>query len=257
MNLITPFKHEFAELAPGSKYEYQKDELGQNVYLRQGTFEQYEDFFRSERNEYSNLYDGIHKFEVIYKSLVVNLFMVKHNIINLNVALTTLEIYQDRINNLRIYNKNGIKETATRKKRMRRVYDDLIKHLKGFDKQSATTLSNREVISNTNIYLVMDRLTLSEINTVYLCMKTVDRIKIYQELVEFGVNLGSKNYIDLQKRVFNLVSIRNVIMHFNSITILLKYSDYKNKIYRTRNSIEYYQSIIRSIRYINKNISLI
>lgn len=257
INLVTPFKHEFAEKIPSTKYECKKDSYGKHIYYKQSNFDDYKKVFSQERNEYQELYNGIHKFEIIYKSLVTNLFLVKHNVVNSSIATNILRVYENRIDNLVIHSSGGLEEKAVRKHQMKKVYQSITRDVNGYSRKNIIDSTKNDVVPPVNIYLVFDRLNLSQVNAIYFCMKSADRIFIYSKLRELSANLGAKNNVDFLKRVFNLVSLRNSVMHFNSLTILLKYSDYKNKRYRTRNSIDDYEAIIRALKYINKNVSLI
>lgn len=252
LNLVTPFKHNFAEKIQNAKYECRKDPYGKHIYLHKQQFNEYQGHFFDERKVYHDLYNGIHKFEMIYKSLVTNLFLVKHSITNSQIAVNVLSVYKQRINNLVIHTMGGTEEKAVRRSQMKKVIDGLIKQLSGYTRRNILDPTRIDTVDPVDIYLVLDRMNLSQINALYFCMKKEDRYKIYCQLEEYSVNLGSKDHVDFLKRVFNLVSIRNSIMHFNSVTILLKYSDYKKKIYRTRTSVRDYEAIIRALLYISK-----
>lgn len=254
LNLVTPFKHNFAEKIQNSKYECKKDTYGKHIYLQRQQFTEYQRHFFNERKMYHDLYNGIHKFEMIYKSLVINLFLVKHSITSSQIAVNILNVYKQRINNLVIHTMGGVEEKAVRRSQMENVIDGLIRQISGYTRKNILDPTRIDTVDPVDIYLVLDRMNLSQVNTLYFCMKREDRNRIYRQLEEYSVNLGAKDHVDFLKRVFNLVSIRNSIMHFNSVTILLKYSDYKKKIYRTRTSIRDYEAIIRALIYMSKNI---
>lgn len=253
-NHITPFKHEFADRVPNTRFECVKSIQGRYSYSKITDFTSYQNSFIDERKKYSGLYNGIHKFEVVYKSLITNLFLVKHNVINSTIATNVLEIYKNRIDHLVIHTMGGEEEKEVRRNQMKKVFDNIIRQVNGYTRKNIIDPTKIDFVDPLNIYLIFDRLNLSQINTIYFCMRKEDRFEIYSKLKDLNVNLGAKDHVDFLKRVFNLVSIRNSIMHFNSITILLKYSDYKKKKYRTRNSIEDYESIMRSLNFINNNM---
>lgn len=113
-----------------------------------------------------------------------------------------------------------------------------------------------DVVLGKDIYILLDRMGLSDTLNIYLTLPNKDQKAIFNEMNTWNLNLGAKDYKEFGKKIFNLVSIRNCIMHFNSLTILLKYTDDTKKELRRRESRRKYESILKSLEYIKYNCHL-
>jgi hypothetical protein len=254
INLITPFKHEYALRAKDARFECIRDNAGNHIYPTKISFESYEQSYSIERKQYPGLYYGIQKFEMAFKSLIANTFLVNYKVTDLGRAIIFFDIYDKRVDNINLHSQGDTYAIAVRRKRMHETFDRIKRSLTGYQRRNLIDNTKFDIVDPTNIYLMFDRLSLSDLLTVYVCMNSKDRSWIFNELSNCKLNLGSENQIEFMQRVFNLVSIRNTIMHFNSLTILLKYSDYTNKTFRSRSSIQDYEKIIRALGFIAKHV---
>ena len=102
----------------------------------------------------------------------------------------------------------------------------------------------------------MDRLSISELITIYKsCGKEISNI-IFKAMYSNGLALGYTKKSDFDNCLSKLVHIRNCIMHSNSITILIRYYNVKNKSLRKstdKKAKKAYQNIIKNLLLISRN----
>lgn len=250
INIVTPFKHLTADRDVDSTdpYESCKDKDGKHIYSNQTDFIEYYKYFELEREEYKKFYHAISKFEMAFKSLVGYEFLEAYSITNSDNAKVAFQKLQKKVNKL-IINSTG--DESAIKHRKTKMIDSFNKAIAKLDDRIAR---DSTIIKATDIYVLLDRLGLQEINNIYMCLRLGRRNNIFNELSSAKLTLGALNEDELSKKVFNLVTIRNTIMHFNSMEILLKFRDYKTKDIRSKGSREDYNSILTSLRFISRNI---
>lgn len=247
INVVSPFKHIFARNNSNDPYKSDRDENHKHIYDRDVRFEEYLEKLSEERSKYSEMYDGLHKFESAYRSIVTNFFLTRYQINNSIKAVRYLEIFKRRFDNVEFQSKTGEESAEIKRENFIASINEIIHRVKGnVDRK----------IEETNIYLVFERLSLKELNAVFFGLPYKWQEEIVKKLSLWKLDFGAKNLYDFKKKAFNLVSIRNSIMHFNSLTILLKYSDYKKGILRERNSRENYIRLINGLSYISQNVKL-
>ena len=247
INVVSPFKHIFARNNSNDPYKSDRDENHKHIYDRDVRFEEYLEKLSEERSKYSEMYDGLHKFESAYRSIVTNFFLTRYQINNSIKAVRYLEIFKRRFDNVEFQSKTGEESAEIKRENFIALINEIIHRVKGnVDRK----------IEKTNIYLVFERLSLKELNAVFFGLPYKWQEEIVEKLSLWKLDFGAKNLYDFKKKAFNLVSIRNSVMHFNSLTILLKYSDYKKGILRERNSRENYIRLMNGLTYISQNVKL-
>ena len=247
INVVSPFKHIFARNNSNDPYKSDRDENHKHIYDRDVRFEEYLEKLSEERSKYSEMYDGLHKFESAYRSIVTNFFLTRYQINNSIKAVRYLEIFKRRFDNVELQSKTGEESAEIKRENFIVSINEIIHRVKGnVDRK----------IEETNIYLVFERLSLKELNAVFFGLPYKWQEEIVEKLSLWKLDFGAKNLYDFKKKAFNLVSIRNSVMHFNSLTILLKYSDYKKGILRERNSRENYIRLMNGLTYISQNVKL-
>ena len=247
INVVSPFKHIFARNNSNDPYKSDRDENHKHIYDRDVRFEEYLEKLNEERSKYSEMYDGLHKFESAYRSIVSNFFLSRFQIDNSDKATRHFEIIKNRFEHVEFESKFGEEKAIAKRLNIIDSINGIIYRVNG----NADTK-----IEETNIYLVFERLSLKELNAVFFGLPYKWQEEIVKKLSLWKLDFGAKNLYDFKKKAFNLVSIRNSIMHFNSLTILLKYSDYKKGILRERNSRENYIRLINGLSYISQNVKL-
>lgn len=247
INVVSPFKHIFARNNSNDPYKSDRDENHKHIYDRDVRFEEYLEKLSEERSKYSEMYDGLHKFESAYRSIVTNFFLTRYQINNSIKAVRYLEIFKRRFDNVELQSKTGEESAEIKRENFIVSINEIIHRVKGnVDRK----------IEETNIYLVFERLSLKELNAVFFGLPYKWQEEIVEKLSLWKLDFGAKNLYDFKKKAFNLVSIRNSVMHFNSLTILLKYSDYKKGILRERNSRDNYIRLMNGLTYISQNVKL-
>ena len=99
----------------------------------------------------------------------------------------------------------------------------------------------------------MDRLSISKLITIYKsCGKEISNI-IFKAMYSNGLTFGYTKKSDFDNCLSKLVHIRNCIMHSNSITILIRYYNVKNKSLRKSTDKKAYQNIIKNLLLISRN----
>lgn len=247
INVVSPFKHIFARNNSNDPYKSDRDENHKHIYDRDVRFEEYLEKLSEERSKYSEMYDGLHKFESAYRSIVSNFFLSRYQIDNSEKATRHFEIIKNRFENVEFQSKFGEERAMAKRLNIIDSINGIIYRVNG---------NADRKIEETNIYLVFERLSLKELNAVFFGLPYKWQEEIVKKLSLWKLDFGAKNLYDFKKKAFNLVSIRNSIMHFNSLTILLKYSDYKKGILRERNSRENYIRLMNGLTYISQNVKL-
>ncbi|MDE8279762.1 hypothetical protein PT197_01500 [Erysipelothrix rhusiopathiae] len=202
--------------------------------------------YKAEREEYLILYNSISKFELLFITQLTFHFMKKYSVTNQKSALIGFDQLLNRVDTTVIRSTGDTESIAHRREKMKGHLEKCKRTLQGSTRKDGTT--NHP----TDIYLMFDRLYLTEMLTIYMCLKGLERKKIYEQMKKRGLNLGAEDHNDFDTKIFNLVAIRNCVMHFNSLEIVMKYSNYKTKEIRGTSSRADYASIIRSLRYIDK-----
>lgn len=247
INVVSPFKHIFARNNSNDPYKSDRDENHKHIYDRDVRFEEYLEKLSEERRKYSEMYDGLHKFESAYRSIVSNFFLSRFQIDNSEKATRHFEIIKKRFENVEFQSKFGEERAMAKRLNIIDSINGIIYRVNG---------NADRKIEKTNIYLVFERLSLKELNAVFFGLPYKWQEEIVEKLSSWKLDFGAKNLYDFKRKAFNLVSIRNSIMHFNSLTILLKYSDYKKGILRERNSRENYIRLMNGLTYISQNVKL-
>lgn len=247
INVVSPFKHIFARNNSNDPYKSDRDEHHKHIYDRDVRLEEYLEKLNEERSKYSEMYDGLHKFESAYRSIVSNFFLSRFQIDNSEKATRHFEIIKNRFEHVEFESKFGEEKAIAKRLNIIDSINGIIYRVNG---------NADRKIEETNIYLVFERLSLKELNAVFWGLPYKWQEEIVKKLSLWKLDFGAKNLYDFKKKAFNLVSIRNSIMHFNSLTILLKYSDYKKGILRERNSRENYIRLMNGLTYISQNVKL-
>ena len=99
-----------------------------------------------------------------------------------------------------------------------------------------------------DIYIFMDRLSLSELITVFRCLDLRLRSRIFKELAIRDLTFGYQNFSSFDTFLTRIVPIRNCICHHNSLEILINYYDIKNHSMRTEKDREIIINVINRLK---------
>lgn len=209
INVITPFKHKFAKC--DSKKQVVKVN-GNHVYEKDVDFSGYYNCFLEERNKYPAIIANIQDFEIHFKSITAYHILTTARIRNssdLSLFLSKLEL------------RFSFLEFRYDKTRIQHMKDQI------------ATLKN-DIFQYADVYCFFDRMSLGNMLTVFTCLENDTQNRILKDMKKYKVNLNVDQVPAFIKKVFCLVSIRNCVMHCNSLEVLIRF--YKPKTHELRNS---------------------
>lgn len=209
INVITPFKHKFAKC--DSKKQVVKVN-GNHIYEKDVDFSEYYNCFWEERKKYPIIIANIQDFEIHFKSITAYHILTTSEIYNssdLSLFLSKLELRFSYLESR--YDKTRIQHMK-----------DQIESLK------------KDIFNYADVYCFFDRMSLGNMLTVFTCLEDDTQNRILKDMKRYKVNLNVDQVPDFIKKVFCLVSIRNCVMHCNSLEVLIRF--YKPKTHELRNS---------------------
>lgn len=95
-----------------------------------------------------------------------------------------------------------------------------------------------------DIYIFMDRLSLSQIIAIYRCCDKHIHNKIFSGLINANMTFGYSSPGTFEDFLRRIVPIRNCISHFNSLEILINYYNIKSKELRSYPDRKRYKKVI-------------
>ena len=99
-----------------------------------------------------------------------------------------------------------------------------------------------------DIYIFMDRLSLSELITVFRCLDLQLRSRIFKELAIRNLTFDYQNFSSFDIFLTRIAPIRNCICHHNSLEILINYYDIKNHSMRTEKDRKIMNNVINRLK---------
>lgn len=219
INVITPFKYLFAR-REGEMVV--KDSNGHHIYPREVEFKEYFDAFETERIDYSKIYCNIMKFEQTFNSAIAYECIHYYDLHN-------TEQFGVFIHNMQ----NNIKT----------------RYSGGKCKQMLDNVSHyRSKINDfDSIYIFMDRLTFNEEVTIFDSIDNQVQQKIFTKLLSENSTLGQTRLTDFKKMLPKLVRIRNYVFHGNSLTVLVRYHNVKEKKFRDKPTRQSFRKLIKKL----------
>lgn len=222
INLITPFKHRFADIDPSTGTP-KRDAKNNHIYSKDTEFSEYYSAYSAERDLYPIIYKNIMSFESIFNSIVAEEVLMYYQI-------DSFANFLDFRNDLML-NASNLK-----------ISDQLREHLQDDINSFYQTMKKYD-----DIYIFLDRLSLSSLITVYKCCNKQVHNKIFQGLISCNATFGYSSpgtFDDILKRI---VPIRNCICHFNSLEILINYYNIKTKELRKLSDRKRYINVIKKL----------
>lgn len=220
INVISPFKYKFAKL------DNQKNPIKidhNHIYERDVEFKEYYDYFIEERKYYPVIVTNILDFEIHFKSILAYYILTTNSLIKVNDFKFFLESLK-----LRSLSSNYDK----RKAHMFNQIDALIENI---DKYA-------------DIYCFFDRITLGNALTIFILLENSLQNNILTDLKKYGMTFKTEKVPDFIKKIFCLVSIRNCVMHCNSLTILIRYYNTKTHDLRKNSDKKRYLNLIDMLK---------
>lgn len=220
VNIITPFEYQFARLNSNKNMmEYNETFL----FERNVEFVEYYNLFLEERNKYHTIINNVQNFELHFKSITAYYILITYTINDsnqLNSFLmnlkTKLLILKKRYNSSRVLHMN-------------RQIDSLAE----------------DIIKYSDISFFFDRMSLGSMLTVFICLDDHVQNKILNYLKKYQWNFNVDKVSDFTEKVFCLVSIRNCVMHCNSLEILIRFYNSKTHVLRKSHNKKKYLKMIK------------
>ena len=211
VNVITPFKHYFAK--KDNKREVLKDGHGCYIYVYDVDFHDYYEKFKNERLKYPIIAINVIAYESHFKAILAYRILTNNKI----ESSDDLFEFLDKIRLCAVYKNNFSKERN--------------RHI------NKSILDLEETIDNfTDVYCFFDRLSLGISLNLFLELTDDLQDLIFTDISKLEMNFNVRNVSDYISKVFTLVSIRNCVMHCNSLEILIRFYNPKNhQIRRNRN----------------------
>ena len=219
INIITPFKYKFAKRNPDGTIVKKN---GFHVYERDIDFSEYFDAFNKEREKYTKIFSNISSFESTFNSIVAYECIHFYNI--KDYANFDAFINELRVNILKNYS-GAIRE------HMLRSVSKFYAKMNEYD----------------SIYIFMDRLNLNEVATVFRNIDPSLQEKIFQKLSSLGLTFDNTRMKSFDKALTKVIQIRNCVFHENSLTVLIRYYNVKEKKYRDKPSRSEYNRLVTKL----------
>ena len=219
INVISPYKHYFAKL--NNKKEVIKMD-GNHVYERDVEFNEYYELYKSEREKYPIIAANIMCFETQFNSILSYRTLTNYSIqndVDLELFLNTVKL---NIPSNSDYNEKRLNHINNQ-------IDDLV-----------TLIPNYH-----DVYCFFDRLSLGSLLTIFCGLDKHIQKLILSDCEKLGINFGMNNVNAFISKFFALVSIRNCVMHCNSLEILVRFYNPKTKDLRKSSDRKKYISMIR------------
>lgn len=217
INAITPYKYNFAKKDENGNVI--RDENHNHIYERDIDFTEYKEKYSNERKEYPILYTAILDFETKFNSIVSNEVAVYYSLDSLN---SFNQFKTSLLTNVGS-SKNSESAKATMKSKINK-YDEYL------DKYGS-------------VFILLDRLPFGELVTLFKACDKELKFKIFKEMEKRNLTFGYVKFSDFEKILVKVIWIRNTIMHGNSLTILFRYYDVKNKVLRSRDDADVLKSL--------------
>ena len=225
INVISPFKENFARRDKNNNVI--RDENGNHIYDFPVDFSQYLNLYALERIKYPTIYTNIMNFETAFNA-IVSYEVINHYEIKDEIRFKVfVEIMQENINS---FVESG------------RLKPSVANHMRNDISKFESLMKNYN-----SIYIFMDRLSLSQTITVYRSINVPLHNKIFNSLLTNGLTFGYKSSGSFDDFLSRIVPIRNCIAHFNSLEIVVKYYDIKNKNLRYEADCNRYKKVIAKL----------
>ncbi|MDL2211666.1 Abi family protein [Erysipelotrichaceae bacterium OttesenSCG-928-M19] len=207
INVITPFKDRFCE---GGK----KDKnTNKHIYKSEIDFSEYYTLYQEEIERSKIMLHNIllfeRQFNAIYSYYILQHFKIEddNNFDNYILFLKT-KCQHGHVNPL-IKNENQAKKIIENIEKLESDFYDY-----------------------KNIFVTLDRVSIGTLKDLYICSPEEVQKKVFKEMSKSKKVFGTTNYYDFIEKLFDIVGIRNVLAHNNSISIFIKYYNVKGNILR-------------------------
>ncbi len=218
INVITPFKHKFA--LKDNKGKVIK-ENGHHIYPRNIDFSEYYDFYKKERSLYPIIVQNILSFETQFKAILAYRILTELKIGTSSSAISFFKTVETNISN----------DSRLKDSRKRHMLSSLF-------------ILKSNISNYHDIYCFFDRLTLGECLNIYCGLDYKLQDTIFKDFKNINMHFNVDKTPDFKNKIFTLVSVRNCVMHCNSLEILIRFYKTKNKKLRDSTNRKRFTSMI-------------
>ena len=106
-----------------------------------------------------------------------------------------------------------------------------------------------EIKANINnyhdVYCFFDRMSLGQTLTVYCGLEYKEQDKIFKDCKKVGIDFSVDKTPDFISKFFTLISVRNCVMHCNSLEILIRFYNPKTKALRDSTNKKRFTTMIK------------
>lgn len=219
INVISPFKHYFAQCdSDGNPIKID----GKHIYPQPVKFQKYVDKFNNEREKYPNIFRNLMLLEAHMNAIISNEILIHYNI-------TSFESFETFVDSLKLNISNATKLNND-------VKNNMLHEVEQFTKK---------LIRYKNIYVFLDRLSFSELITIYkMCEPNLKR-KIFREFKARKYTFGYDSTSAFDNFLRYAVQIRNCVCHSNSLETLTNYYRVETNEFRNSQSKKSIDKIIK------------
>ncbi len=226
INIITPFKHRFFKTDKSGNPL--KDENSRHIYERDIDFGEYYSYYKKERSKYPKLFASLLKFEESFNAIL---------------SYETIHYYSITDSCRFILFTERLKKNARESSSTNAAKAHMIKTIDTFQDQ---------MDKYGSIYIFLDRLSLSDISTVFKCSDKLLKERIFRNLYAYHSTFGYEDLNTFESILPIIAQVRNYVCHGNSLDILCMYYNIKEKGIRSRSDRRKYRNVINRISEANK-----
>lgn len=222
INVISPFKYKYAK----------KDENGipikdikdNHIYENAIEFSTYKKDYEDERKKYIDLFNRISMFEKTFNSIISYNVLTKYNIEDSDKFNEFVDIMFKSAAETKFY---PVSEKI-----------HMIEEISRF---------TSKIAKYNSPYIFFDRLTLSETITIYRLLPYSTKKEIFNKLKSIDCTIHYQSMGQFDEALTRLTKVRNCVYHGNSLTILIRYYDIKNKELRYSTDKRKYETLIKHL----------
>ena len=240
INVITPYKHYFT--LKDAKGVCIRDKNGKHVYTHDTDFIEYYQLYMKERSKYPTIYKNIMKFETAFNAIVSYELITYYQIDSYErfIHFMDLIIYNVQKEKLLFTKENEDQYTNNK--------EIVLNKIKRCDYAIQSLTSMKQSINKyDDIYIFMDRLSISSIINIYMYCDKKNQNRIFDKLLETNNALIYTSNEPFKNFLKRIVPIRNCVFHFNSLEILINYYKIKSHELRKSSDKKQYLTIINEL----------
>ena len=222
INVISPFKYKYVKKDENGIPI--KDSKDNHIYENKTDFSIYKKDYEDERKKYIDLFSKISMFEKTFNSIISYNVLATYNIEDSDKFDKFVNTMLKSAIETRLY---SVPEKI-----------HMIEEISRF---------TSKIVKYNSPYIFFDRLTLSETITIYRLLSYSIKWEIFKKLKSINCTIQYQSMDQFDEALSRLIKVRNCVYHGNSLTILIRYYDIKNKELRYSSDKRKYETLIRHL----------